>query len=104
MKWWLAFALVACGPRLPTPVEGSHQTDLPERVPYPPPRPRVEVVPPQPSEDALWVDGTWRYNGRTYVWSGGRWQRPPGEHAPMTTVRRQNGELLFYSGVYRALR
>lgn len=94
----VAVAALGCPARVPTAPEGSHEGDMPVPVPYPPPAARAEVIPPQPSENAVWVDGYWMWKGSDYSWNAGRWVRPgPGTvYAPAMVVRRRNGELLFY--------
>jgi hypothetical protein len=99
----LALAVGAgCTRYLPSPPVGDHDLGTPVPVPYPPPPAKPEVVPPQPSEDAVWVDGTWRWTGRNYAWESGRWLVPqPGDyHAPAMTVRRRNGELMYFAGTW----
>ena len=97
----MALTLVAsCQPSLPTPPTGDHSGDEPMAVPYPPPPARVEMVPPQPHEGALWQDGHWQWNGDTYTWSDGRWLDSPAgaTYAPPMTTRRADGQLLYYPG------
>ena len=97
----LALLGCGCGATLPTPAEGSHRQDTPVVVPYPPPAPPAEIVPLPPSDDAVWVDGSYVWNGRDYEWVEGGWQHDGRAHAPMTTVRLPNGELSFYRGIAR---
>jgi hypothetical protein len=42
-----------------------------------PPPAEVECVPPQPREECVWVDGSWRYAGRRWEWLPGAWLIPP---------------------------
>ena len=97
---WVA----ACAPRVPVPPAGPHTSDTPELVPYPPPPARVEVIPSPPGPDALWIDGHWFWTAGGYAWHPGRWEKPrAGAHyAPATTVRRSNGELLYYVGSWQS--
>lgn len=95
----------ACGGGLPTPRTGPHSPDDPAViVPYPPPPAHVEVVPPPPEglEDPVWVDGEWQWRSRRWVWLAGRWEEPyPGAYfAPATTVRRGDGEIVWFGGVW----
>ena len=46
-------------------------------VPQPPPRILVERRPAPPGPAYIWVEGYWHWNGKKYVWSRGRWVRPP---------------------------
>lgn len=42
--------------------------------PWPPlPPPRYEVMPPAPGAHLAWQPGHWHWDGRGYVWIGGRW-------------------------------
>jgi hypothetical protein len=45
-------------------------------IPAPPP-PRAEYQPPPPTERAVWDPGHWNWNGRDYVWVGGRYIERP---------------------------
>lgn len=97
--------LTACGGSLPVPVTGPHGSEDPAVVvPFPPPPAHVEVVPPAPEglKGAVWVDGEWQWRGRRWVWLAGRWEEPyPGAYfAPSTTVRRADGELVWFAGVW----
>ncbi len=42
-----------------------------------PPPPVVEVRGPRPGAEFVWVDGYHRWEGERYVWTPGRWDRPP---------------------------
>jgi len=46
-------------------------------APTAPPAPQVEVVPAVPGPDYIWVPGYWGWNGRVWVWVGGRWSVRP---------------------------
>jgi hypothetical protein len=41
-----------------------------------PPPPRVEVQTPMPFAGAVWIPGTWEWNGRGYYWTAGTWSAP----------------------------
>jgi|Deesub1362B_J571_1020462.scaffolds.fasta_scaffold15770_2 hypothetical protein len=41
-----------------------------------PPPARVEVRPPKPFPNAVWIAGHWHWNGVTFVWISGRWVKP----------------------------
>ena len=99
----IAAVLSACAPLLPTPETTHHRGHRPVRVPYPPPAARVELVPPQPHADAVWVDGFYRFTGGEYVWTAGDWVVPkPGmKYAPPTAVRLNDGSLVYYEGTWR---
>jgi hypothetical protein len=42
-----------------------------------PPAPIVERRPPPPDRGYVWIDGYHRYEGGQYIWTPGRWDRPP---------------------------
>lgn len=42
-----------------------------------PPRPRVEVRGARPETGWVWLPGHYRWDGRGYLWDGGRWDRIP---------------------------
>ena len=46
-------------------------------VSAPPPPPRVEAYGVAPGPGVVWIGGYWRWVGRDYVWTPGRWVRPP---------------------------
>jgi hypothetical protein len=98
----VAAGMMACVPHVPTAPRGSHDGDTPVSVPYPPPPALVEMIPPRPDEEAVWVDGTFTWNGARYDWTPGGWERlvEGAYYAPPNTVRRRNGELLYYRGVW----
>ena len=39
-----------------------------------PPLPRVEVMPPAPSPNHVWIGGYWRWERGHHVWVGGHWE------------------------------
>lgn len=98
-------APLACGESIPTPTTTPHTAeDAAVVVPYPPPPARVEIVPSQPAtlESAVWIDGEWQWRGSRWVWLPGRWEVPyPGARfAPSTVVRRSDGALVWFGGVW----
>ncbi|HEY2859662.1 MAG TPA: hypothetical protein VGJ21_14680 [Terracidiphilus sp.] len=46
-----------------------------------PPAPIVERRPPPPGPEFVWIAGYHRWDGNRYVWTAGRWDRPPHPHA-----------------------
>lgn len=98
-------AAVACGgttlsrpPRVQVTVEDY------VAVPYPPRPPPVEIVPAPPRPDAVWVDGTWQWDGARYTWQPGSWVLPPegASHAQWVIVRRsEDGQLFFAPSSWR---
>jgi hypothetical protein len=97
-------AFVACGhARLPRPPYVGHPTSALVEVPYPPPPSRVEFVPPQPQDGAVWIDGEWTWRGRRWAWRSGRWVTVPAgaTFSPWTSVRNGDGTLYFAPGTWR---
>ena len=71
-------ALAACGgSSVAKPALQPQPSDAYEEVPYPPPSALVEIVPPQPRPDAVWMDGYWAWSGQYYIWERGGWVMPP---------------------------
>lgn len=100
----VAGALVACGAaRLPAPKYVGQPTEALQRADYPPPPARVEFVPEQPKDDAVWIDGEWTWQGRRYAWKPGRWLVPPSnaKYSPWTAVRDKTGILYVAEGKWR---
>jgi hypothetical protein len=66
----------------------------------------VKVAPPHaiverrgepPGAGFVWIDGYHRWDGKAYVWVGGRWEKPPHEHAHWIAhkwVKRNGGWVL----------
>ncbi len=78
------------------------QASRPEEITVaPPPTPR-EVRPEAPSPDHEWVPGYWRWNGERYLWSAGRWERPPrpGQHWVQPQWMRHGGDWIFVPGLW----
>jgi hypothetical protein len=108
MRWWffassaLAVA-IACGSSVPTPQYTAQPTSALSPVPYPPPPARVETIPKQPRNEAVWIDGEWVWQTRRWAWRKGRWIVPPAgaKFAPWTTVRDKSGTLYAAVGVWR---
>lgn len=104
-KVWRAAALVvllaqaSCSGSLPRPRRVQVSADDYVAVPYPPRAPPVEVVPPRPSGDAVWVDGSWRWSGRRYLWKRGAWVEAPegARYARWVVVRRKGDGQLFFA-------
>lgn len=42
-----------------------------------PPAPLVEIIPPAPYPDYVWINGYWWWSGSSYVWIRGHWSAPP---------------------------
>src|SRR5262245_41253970 len=45
-----------------------------------PPRAMADHRGPRPGRDYVWVPGYQRWSGNAYVWTPGRWDRPPRPH------------------------
>jgi hypothetical protein len=99
----LAAGAAGCAITVPKPPTGRLPADALIEVPYPPPPGRVEVVPPRNSEDEVWVDGQWDWNGKDWKWTDGAWVKPP-PNAYFTrwkAVRASNGQLFFARAAWR---
>ena len=68
----------ACASRTSGPPLGPHGTsDIAKAVPAPPDVVRVQDVPLRPNLRAVWIDGSWNWEVRGWVWHEGSWQEPP---------------------------
>jgi len=96
---WLA---MACGSSLPSPQTAQHTSQAFVEVPYPPPAALVEVIPERPDGDAVWVDGSWEWRGRSYVWQRGAWVHAPAgaAYATRQAYLAEDGRLLFAPGTW----
>jgi hypothetical protein len=94
----------ACGSKVATPAYTEHPTSALTPVPFPPPPARAEIVPQQPNDRAVWIDGEWVWQTRRWAWRKGRWIVPPAgaRFAPWTTVRDEAGNLYVANGVWRS--
>jgi hypothetical protein len=95
---------LGCTAELPRPAAVA---DLRDRswveARYPPPPARSEVIPQQPDEEALWIDGEWRWRGVRWAWLRGRWVHPPSPDARFsgwTMDRRSDGTLMYSAGTW----
>jgi opacity protein-like surface antigen len=68
-----------------------------------PPAPIVEVRGAPPERGFVWIDGYHRYDGGRYVWTPGRWERPPHEGAHWVAHRwaHRHGEWVLVEGHWR---
>ncbi len=73
------------------------EADLPPSdviwVDVPPPPPEEEVVVAAPGPGYIWINGYWTWRGQRYVWTPGRWERPP-----RPSAHWQKGEWGKYKG------
>src|SRR5690349_13495185 len=102
----LCLSLGSCGNRLPHPPYAPHPTSALVEVRFPPPPARAEAVPPQPSADAVWIDGEWQWRRKRWAWTPGAWvTAPPGSaYSPWTVVRDDTGTLFHAAGTWRNAR
>jgi len=82
------------------------QVDASDYVPVSnsPRPPQVEIIPPAPSKEAVWVDGTWEWTGERYGWKSGAWVVPPpnAKYARWVCVRRsEDGQLFFAPSTWK---
>ena len=101
---FLLLALAACGGgSLPQPRLGGQPERAFVEVPYPPPAGKVEMVPPPPRRDAVWIDGQWLWQGHRWVWQLGGWVVPPrgARFSPWETRRLGDGQLVFAPAAWR---
>ena len=68
-----------------------------------PPAPIVERRGPAPGPGYVWIDGYHRYEGGRYVWTPGRWDRPPHPGARWEAARweHRHGGYVFHEGHWR---
>jgi hypothetical protein len=68
-----------------------------------PPPPVVEVRGNPPDRGYVWVDGYHRYEGGHYVWTAGRWDRPPHPGGRWVAHRwvHRHGEWVMVEGHWR---
>jgi hypothetical protein len=99
----LTVKFAACGTGIPQPPVTSQPTSELVEVDYPPPPARVEMVPKQPSDDAVWVMGEWLWQGRRWSWRAGMWVVSPKNavYARRVLVRRGDGKLFYAPGSWR---
>jgi hypothetical protein len=68
-------------------------------VQFPPPPAKVEILPEDPGEPCLWVDGHYNWVGRRWQWEAGGWfVVPEGCHlAEARLVWAPEGSTLYYT-------
>jgi hypothetical protein len=101
----LLVAILGCGGSLPVPASAEQPAGAFERVPYPPPPARPELVPEAPRSDAVWVDGEWRWEGTRWAWLLGAWVVPPtgsDGYARWAWKRDRRGQLYVAPGSWRS--
>ena len=68
-----------------------------------PPPPVYERRGPPPDRGYVWVNGYHRYEGDHYVWTPGRWDRPPQEHQRWVAHHwvHRHGQYVLVEGHWR---
>ncbi len=61
-----------------------------------PPPPRVEVYGVAPGPEFVWINGFWGWAGHGYVWTPGRWERPPRRGATWAPGRWEHRQNHYY--------
>jgi hypothetical protein len=99
-----ALVVAACSSELPRPPYVAHSSAALEPVPFPPPPARVEFVPEEPVDGAVWVDGQWQWLGRDWAWVYGSWVIPPkgARYSPWGSIRDREGKLYYAPGTWRS--
>jgi hypothetical protein len=89
-------AAAAAAAPAPAPAEEMYV----ESEPPPPPN---EVVVASPGPGFVWVGGYWGWNAGRRAWVGGRWERPPHEHATWVQPRwdHRGRGYVFVKGYWR---
>jgi hypothetical protein len=96
--------VAGCGASIPRPT--FVQVDAADyiEVPFQPPTPPPEYIPPRPRKDAVWINGTWEWRTRRYLWRYGSWVVLPrgATYAQWTVVRRKgDGQVFFAPSSFR---
>lgn len=96
----LTLSAAACGHSLPRPPSAPQPREGWQRVPYPAPPVLVQGLGPPARPDAVWVDGYWQWQRRTWQWVPGGWVRPePGaKYAKPAYARLGDGALVYAPG------
>ena len=68
-----------------------------------PPRAQVEHRGARPSREHVWINGYHRWDGKSYVWESGRWEKAPKPHAVWVAPRWQHRHdgYVFVEGHWR---
>ncbi len=72
-------------------------------VTSPPPRARYEEIPVSRYPGQAWVQGHWRWNGNSWVWTPGHWERPPRMNAVWVAPQyyTTNGQRYWRTGYWQ---
>jgi hypothetical protein len=67
-----------------------------------PPPPLIETRPEPAAADAVWIPGSWHWNGAKYLWSAGRWSaaRPGWMWSPPQWLHRDDGRWQWMPGLW----
>jgi hypothetical protein len=65
-----------------------------------PPHAVKERRPPSPGHEYMWIEGYQQWNGTTYAWQPGHWEKPPHDQAIWMAPRwqRREGGYVFTPG------
>ena len=63
----------------------------PKQPAAPPPAPRSQERPPQPSVNAQWIPGYWHWTENRWIWLAGQWRVPDADVAAGLTVTAPHG-------------
>ena len=98
-----SLCVLGCGGGVVKPALAPQPESAFSEVPYPPPPPRAEEVPPSPRTGAVWIDGQWMWKAKRWVWDAGGWVLPPpsGRFARWATQRMPDGAITYALGVWR---
>jgi hypothetical protein len=93
----------ACGPLVRRPALMPQPSSALVEVGTNPPPARVEIVPPEPSSTAVWMDGEWIWRRAQWAWLPGRWVEPPpgAQFASWVFERGSDGRLWYAPGEWR---
>ncbi len=96
----LTLSAAACGESLARPAFAPQPREGWQRVPYPAPAVLVQDLGPPSSGGAVWLDGHWEWDVRTWKWKPGGWVRPePGaRYAKPAYARLADGALVYAPG------
>lgn len=101
-----ALSSLGCSSSVPKPPSGPIPNEAYVEIPYEPPAARVEIVPKDPGDGSVWVDGNWDWVGGKWRWLTGGWVKPIANayYTPWRAVRRADGTLYFARATWRDAR
>lgn len=103
LLWFAGVLVIGCGAQPLAIVPPALPTGPWLTIPREPPPGRVELVPPRPHRDAVWIDGVWNWTDRRWVWTKGSWVIPPpgATYWPWSVVRAPDAKLQFAPATWR---